>query len=44
MRFVSVFWIVVLKERLVGAGKLGPSKGQGVKTYVTGSKASSNGD
>ena len=26
MRFVSVFWIVVLEERLVGAGKSRPSK------------------
>jgi hypothetical protein len=42
VRFVSVFRIVVLEERLVGAGKSGHSKGHVVKAYVTGSRASSN--
>jgi hypothetical protein len=32
IRFVTAFWIVVLKERFVGAWKSGPLRGQFVKT------------
>lgn len=36
VRFARAFWIDVLDERFVGAGKSGPIKGQDLKAWARG--------